>query len=259
MSILKKLSLAFSLVFILMSQSSYGMEMDIVNAVRTESLARIRELIATGADVNKQDDKGFTPLHWAVMYDHENIVETLFAAKADVNKQDGDGLTPLHWAAANGPAKLVETLIAAGAGVNRQDSDGLIPLHYAVMGYHADIVEMLIDYGADVDKQDKHGWASLHYAAEIGSPNNADIAQMLIGAGADINLKDQEGLTALGHALKYNDAGIIALINEYKSRMENFAVALEGADEEGSGEDSLLSWLPKELWLEIAENLQKLQ
>jgi hypothetical protein len=53
------------------------------------------ELIASGADVNAQDDQGKTALHWAVIIDNENICRTLVAAGADVNIPDKNDMTPL--------------------------------------------------------------------------------------------------------------------------------------------------------------------
>jgi len=45
--------------------------------------------------VNKADN-GWTPLHRAVANGKDAVVEKLLAAGADVNKANGDGGTPLY-------------------------------------------------------------------------------------------------------------------------------------------------------------------
>lgn len=79
-------------------------------------------LIATGANVNIEDENGYTPLMLALMYfDDDNIelVNSLIAAGAKVNIED----KPLMHAIIahschNWNIELIELLIAAGAKVN---------------------------------------------------------------------------------------------------------------------------------------------
>ena len=105
--------------------------MDIFNAAKTGNVNRVRELIAAGADVNQQDNNGYTPLHWAAENGHQTVVQALIAAGANVNQPDNDGRIPLHWAAENDHQAIVQVLIAAGADVNRQNNDGVTPLYGA--------------------------------------------------------------------------------------------------------------------------------
>jgi len=58
---------------------------------------------------------GKTPLHWAALRGHEEVVETLIANDADVNAKDKDGFTPLHFAISNGHKKVARILEGAGA------------------------------------------------------------------------------------------------------------------------------------------------
>ena len=46
-------------------------------------LAEVRSLIKQGADVNEKDTKGCTPLYFATLKGHEEIVELLKKAMAD--------------------------------------------------------------------------------------------------------------------------------------------------------------------------------
>jgi ankyrin repeat protein len=48
--------------------------------------------------VNAKTDDGWTPLHFAAVNGHKEIVELLIAKSANVNAKNGSGETPLDWA-----------------------------------------------------------------------------------------------------------------------------------------------------------------
>ena len=52
------------------------------DAVQMGDVERIKDLVATGADVNAPDAAGFTPLHYAARQGHAGAIEALFAAGA---------------------------------------------------------------------------------------------------------------------------------------------------------------------------------
>ena len=106
-----------------------------------------REYLRLGGDVNARDKDGNTPLHWAVWYGHDNIVELLLAAGADVNARDEDGKTPLHLAAQWGREGCARLLLAAGADVNARDNYGNTPLYYAARWGRADCAQALREAG----------------------------------------------------------------------------------------------------------------
>ena len=55
-----------------------------------------------GADINKANDDGATPLYIATEKGHEAVVRALIEADADVNKANDDDETPLFTAAEEG-------------------------------------------------------------------------------------------------------------------------------------------------------------
>ena len=65
-----------------------------------ESLCRL--LLEQKADVNIQDNNGYTPLHWCASIGNEKLCRLLVEHNASVNIQDNLGYTPLHWCALTG-------------------------------------------------------------------------------------------------------------------------------------------------------------
>ncbi len=98
------------------------------------SLAVKREgidlLIKAGADPNAKNDRGQTPLHYAVT--GFNGVVPLIEAKADPNVQDNKGRTPLHYAAYFGCNGSIDLLLKGEAKCDILDKQGKTPRQVAI-------------------------------------------------------------------------------------------------------------------------------
>ncbi len=110
--------------------------------------AKVKSLIAGGADVNIRTPYGVTPLYEAALQGHKSIVQLLIDNGADVNAKDNWDWTPLHSAAENGHRDVAELLIAKGADINARDGDSRTPFWYAQDEGHTEIVELLRKHGA---------------------------------------------------------------------------------------------------------------
>ena len=124
-------------------------------------------LIEYGAEVDIQDHFGATPLRYA----DPDVAEVLIAHNADVNQQDNIGWTPLHFAASRGYQLRVSTLTAHGADVSRTDICGSTPLHYAVLRWHLPVIHLLMEAGADANKRNDAGSTPLEMIMKISNQN----------------------------------------------------------------------------------------
>ena len=115
------------------------------NSCESENLKKVKELVADGADVNIQDERGFTPLMWASYYGQTKIVKELIAHDADLNKQDEVGGTALLLAVSAGPKNMetIKALIDAGADMSIQDNEGWTALKTAVGARYGEISRLL--------------------------------------------------------------------------------------------------------------------
>jgi superfamily II DNA or RNA helicase len=120
-----------------------GLSRELFEACKRGDVKRVEELLDEGANPNARDERGRTPLHYAVLSGAEKIVELLVSRKAEVNARDAEGKTPLHYAVQRGDLRTVERLIKARADVNAQDNLGVTPLDLARKSGYQQIAELL--------------------------------------------------------------------------------------------------------------------
>ncbi len=100
--------------------------------VQTGDDQEINRLLAEGADVNAQDENGYTALMLAAHSGNLPFIQALIALDANVNLQDKERTTALIFAAQKFHVAVAMELLEAGANVNVQDSCGCTALHYFV-------------------------------------------------------------------------------------------------------------------------------
>jgi len=190
------------------------------NAVAAGDTDKVAGLLSKIRDINVRNPSGYTPLHWAVLTQREQIASLLISRGADVNAAPANGYTPLHDAAFGGYAKIASLLVGHGANVYAADKAGKIPLDVAVEKGHGELVPLLKPLhvaaaGGDfsgvkailernpksLDARDERGWSSLHLAVKNG---HLEIVKLLIDRGADINARGPFGITPLRAARANN-------------------------------------------------------
>ena len=81
--------------------------MSFCDAIESNDLNLMKQLISTGTDLNFFEYKG-TPRTYAVFYNRLEFVRALLEAKADVSKATSDSYTPLHMAAWKGYTECIK-------------------------------------------------------------------------------------------------------------------------------------------------------
>ena len=134
-------------------------------AASAGNIEEIHSLIEQGADINTPKFYGvvgFTPLHFAVFYNHENVVQELLNRGSD---------TTLHFpilvlAAYKGNVNIVHRLLTANAHVNALYDTGLTfltPLYAAALSGNIETIQQLLASNAD----GSIGFPSALYAAVL--------------------------------------------------------------------------------------------
>lgn len=166
----------------------------------------VRGLVRGGAFVDWQDtNRGETPLHRAVYFNHMKILKILLHAGANPSLCDHFGGSPLHVAAVSGATAAAEALLDAGAETETRMIDSYCPLHLAVANDRMGVVKLLLRAGAYIEQQDlNHGASPLSIAARLG---RTPTLHVLLEAGANVDARCASvGLTCLHWACRMNRA-----------------------------------------------------
>merc|ERR1712000_36365 len=90
-----------------------------------------RLMVDAGAEINKSNAMGETPLHIASMRGKELSVRLLLGAKADPSIKNKNGETAIHFATRSGQFQAIQQLLEAGSDYNEANGSGVSALDIA--------------------------------------------------------------------------------------------------------------------------------
>jgi ankyrin repeat protein len=196
---------------------------ELSNAVIANDIERVKFLVSKGADVNKVDSQGWTPLTSAARQRHDKMAALLIDLGADVNESN-DGMTPLVAAVMRDHVPTIKVLVEKGADINEAGPQGFSPLAIAITDNRYEAAKALMNSDADFNSPSgAEGLTPLMLVAAQtsaaegarfvpGSTRPIDIAKSLIEKGADVNAKAKNGMTALMIAATHNSPSMIGLL-----------------------------------------------
>ena len=155
-------------------------------------LDKVKELIRQGHKGSKGlwGTCGFTPLHIACREDYQDVVECWLANRYEVNDQDDKGRSALHWVVIAGSLPLCNALLRAGIDTELQDVELSTALYRASEIGNTEIILALLNAGAKIGPKNIENATPLHGAAANG---NTDSVRLLIDRGADPFATNKEG------------------------------------------------------------------
>lgn len=117
---------------------------------------------------------------------------------AEWDKPDNSGNTPLHFAAAFAWKGCIDLLLKAGADVNAENSWRITPINLAMLKHHHGIVKHLLNIpDVDVNCKDDKGRTLLTFALMELNDKTVEFVKFLLEKGADPNILDIEEQNAL--------------------------------------------------------------
>ena len=221
-------------MFLLSSPLWSTPEEDFLSALRSSRLYDAAFFLDAGNPVDKYVEDGKTAL--IIMCDEQRSHEVRWLVEkgADPDKTDSSGLSPLMHAAGRGDRNILQILIQAGAEVNLQSPEGYTALQYAVNGGWSEASLALEAWGgiivqpyynhpmlSEVWTRRQHysralslketRWKHHDFLEDLMKGNYRDIRRYL-DAGYDPDAADTEDLTALMLSASLNDLYISRLL-----------------------------------------------
>jgi ankyrin repeat protein len=216
------------------------------HAVLNQREEAVRVLLASGIDIERETQGGFTALMDACFKGNRHIFKMLIDKGALLKPSD----SLIRMAAIGGNVQIARYLVDHGLPLDVKDSEGQGPLHFALENGHQgmanfllkhdrrlggmpnlinsaahggniDLVKLSLKLGQSIDSQDRLGWTPLHIAA---FEKNFDLANFLIKKGASPNIPSKqnyetrqhllflEGFTPIYVAVLNNDGPIMDLL-----------------------------------------------
>ncbi|KAK2652563.1 hypothetical protein Ddye_012419 [Dipteronia dyeriana] len=175
-------------------------------------LYQLKGLIRAGADPNKTDYDGRSPLHLAASRGYEDIVHFLIQGGVDINIKDKFGNTPLLEALKNGHDRVASLLVKEGVSLDIDEAGSF--LCTAVIRGDSDFLKRVLFSGIDPNSKDYDHRTPLHVAASEGLYL---MAKLLLDAGASVFSKDRWGNTPLDEGRICGNKSLIKLLEDAKS------------------------------------------
>jgi ankyrin repeat protein len=171
---MKKVILIIVLIIIFLSESILAydysiLEPDLIEIIDAGNKQALITSINQGADLNKQNELGITPLIRAVDGNNTKFFKILLSAGADLSLADIGGITPIHIAARSGNMEILILCIRNKADLNIRDIEDWTPLMHAAINANAGAIRALILAGADIEMLDRNENSALVYAVMSNS------------------------------------------------------------------------------------------
>jgi ankyrin repeat protein len=249
---------------------SYGGLTAMLYATREGCFSCVEALVDGGAKLNLTDPEGVTPLIEAITNAHFDTAKYLIAKGANVDKWDWWGRSPLycaidmntipHGGRADGPSldettplEIVQQLLDKGAnpnlqlkllppyrsvgadrGVDIMLSIGVTPLLRAAKALDAPAIKLLLEHGALPNLPNNRGITPTMAAAGLGSVDadtrgvytTPDVQQrslasleLLLAAGGEINATESRGQTPLHGAAFWGWNDVVQFLVDHHANL----------------------------------------
>ncbi|HET6383865.1 MAG TPA: ankyrin repeat domain-containing protein, partial [Armatimonadota bacterium] len=199
-------------------------------------LAVAEALLAAGADPNKTDRRGETPLRRAAIMgmreaaellvrwgaghdvfsvagigDEDQIRALLQDNPAKIRDRDWSTRTPLHFAAAAGNEAAVSTLIAFGAVVGDCDRFEMTPLREAAAHGKRATADLLASYGGELDVPSAAALGMSEHLSVLLRQSPQRIGEEIIPHGTPLHWAARAGQTSTADVLLDHGAAVDSL------------------------------------------------
>ena len=203
----------------------------ILHLTRPERILKY-ELQTSTRDIDVPDADGRTPISWAAARSDYQSSVSLLGFGADVNRADKDGNSPIHYAckAPDCSVDLLSALLCAGASASKRNRWGQTPLSWvAFFQDDPELAKVLLTCPlVSLDDVDNHGSTLTGNAAFNCKPN---MLRFLLEAGSNPNVPAYDSCVDLIDCISRNNHKSLAILLQTASECPVDADYKDDADE----------------------------
>ena len=190
--------IAVALICALASSCAVSKERSLA-ACKSGDVKTVERYLSQGGSVNELGDFKNSLANIAVINGQNGVLALLIAKGADLNKPNATGLTPLHNAAMRDNAEAARMLLDAGVNPNQVNGldRGKMAIHYTAMYEGLNVAALLLDRGVAIDVLCGIKASPVIWAAYSGTLKSV---KFFVAKGAVLDIVDSNGDTALSSA-----------------------------------------------------------
>ena len=149
------------------------------SAISNGDINKVIMVLGTGADINKANSSGLTPLQNAILLKNDDIAEFLILNGAEVNtvSSHSSPFIPLHSALLNKNINIAKLLISNGADTDKVYVSGKTPIELAFDAHLFDTVKLAVEHSKI--------WNSIEDFMESISVKDPEDPYRLLGVNRD--------------------------------------------------------------------------
>ena len=187
-------------------------------AASAGSTDAILALVNHGADILSCDDEGLSALHCAASRGQDECITSLITlCGADVNKKDNSGCTPLFYAVTLGHGNVSNLLLDSGALTDVQDKKGKTPAHRGAAKGQLDTIRLLSSYKANLWLKNDKGNLPFHDAILSG---RKDLVIFFLSQKPEaVHFDNNDGKKPIHQAATLSDSTLCSLLVEFQSEI----------------------------------------
>lgn len=162
--------------------------MKFTSAVSGGDTSTAQNMINQGeADVNKNMAGGRTPIFYAVINDHDDMVRLLMDNGAKVDFRDDEGRSPLMYAVENDNDDMVRLLMEKGAKVDIRYEKRPNALSMAAGKGKDDLVKAMVEAGVNPDSRKAAAAVTSALVVYVQKRDGLPMVRFLVENGADVD------------------------------------------------------------------------
>nr|XP_040019696.1 ankyrin repeat and SOCS box protein 15-like isoform X2 [Gasterosteus aculeatus aculeatus] len=185
--------------------------LQLTEAIKEGDVLALQKLCDFPAAFSQTDERGWYPLHRAVVQPLVLVLQTVLHAslRLTLEERTSEGESFLTLAVTAGFVENVKMLLDYGASPHMTNSNNESPLLLAVRSGSCQMVSSLIAGGARVGQVCLKKWTAMHEACRAGC---VGVVDLLLQNGGQVSETDQYGVTLLGIAAEYGHSEVLELL-----------------------------------------------